>query len=447
MKFGAVLKSAIEHMGGVAWKAGSYGPSQSTDDPTNWLIRALSGGKTKAGVMVSEFTAMQFSAVYNAVGLIADSLAQLPLGVYQKTSNGTKEVLTHPLSDALSLKPNAYQSSFNWRQTYMHHTLLWGNGYSEIERNNAGQAIGCWPLLPDRTYPMWSTTAAPQSSLVYMTTIGGSHFELDPNNVMHVKAIGFDGYIGYSPLTICRQAIGLGLAMEQFGAQFFANDAKSGGFLMHPGKVGTEGEKNLTKSMGADGQGGLDNAHRIKVLEEGMKFIPTTIPPEDAQFLGSRSFQVEEIARIYRVPLVLMNSHERTSALGSSVEQLLLAFVLWTLQPWLEASEQEMNWKLFTVAERAKGLGIRFNLAALMRGDMATRSKYLQTLWQCAAISSNEIRKSEGYNTVPMLDKFFAPANFGQVTDTPVMAAPAVATAPPAQVQNDPANELQDDVS
>lgn len=433
----------------LIFKAGSFGPSQSTDDPTNWLIRALSGGKTKAGVMVSEYTAMQFSAVYAAVGLIADSLSQLPCGVFQKTGEGYVEVFQHPMSDALRLKPNNYQSSFNLRQTIQHHACLWGNGYCEIERNNAGQAIGLWPLLPDRTYPQWSPT---DEKLIYRTTIGGEHLRLDPNNVAHVKAIGFDGYIGYPPLTMMRQAVGLGLAMEEFGAKFFANDAKSGGFLMHPGRLKTEGEENLRKSMGEEGQGGLKNAHRVKVLEEGMKFIPTTIPPEDAQFLGSRSFQVEEIARIYRVPLVLMNSHERTSALGSSVEQLLLAFVLWTLQPWLENWEQELNYKAFTTAERARGLMMRFNLSALMRGDMVSRAKYMQTLWQCASMSSNEIRQREGMNTDPMLDKFFAPANFGVVTDSGIVMPqqPAGSGAPPPPVdiidqqrKNEPGSDVE----
>jgi len=412
-----------------------FGPSQVVSDPGNWLIRAIGGGRTKAGTSVSEYTAMQFSAVYNAVGLIADSLAQLPLGVYRKTDKGNILVKDHRLSPVLGRRPNKYMSSFTWRQSGQHHALLWGNAYSEIQRNQKGEAIGLWPLLPDRTWPQYNSN---KEDLSYFTTVTGEHHALDIENVVHVKAIGFDGYLGYPPLTMMRQAVGLATATEEFGSKFFANDAKSGGFLQHPGKLGLEGTKNLQASFSDDGQGGLQNAHRIKILEEGMKFVQTTIPPDDAQFLATRSFQVEEIARYFRVPLVLMNSHERTSALGSSVEQILIAFVQWTMQPWITQWEEELNEKLFTEKEKADGFCVRFNMRSLLRGDMAARATYYRELWQLGSITPNEIRILEDLNSDDRLDDFYIPMNY-QTVDAQAedKAVPIVSTEPLEQSAND----------
>lgn len=188
--------------------------------------------------------------------------------------------------------------------------------------------------------------------------------------------------------------MGMMLALEEFGAKFFANDMKSGGFLMHPGRLGVRGRENI---RGRDGQataapenpaaavekqGGLDNAHRVKVLEEGMKFIQTTIPPEDAQFLGTREFQIAEIARMYDVPLVMLQSMEKTSSWGSGIEQLMLGFITNTVAPWIAATEQEYDWKLFTEAERERGLRVKFNMNALLRGDMEARAAFYKAMFE-----------------------------------------------------------------
>jgi len=409
--------------------AGFFGPSEQIGGPDNWLMRAL-GIRSKAGVTVSEYSAMHMPAVYSAVGVIADNFAQVPVGVFRQTPRGAVQDTSHPIAEALRSSPNPYSNSFTWRQTTMHHALLWGNGYTEIQRNNRGQAMALWQMLPDRTRPIYENE---DRGLYYQTNVGGRMFDIQPDDMLHIKAIGYDGLIGYAPLTMMRQAVGLGLAMEEFGSKFFANDAKSGGFLMHPGRLGVAGKKNLADSMGKEGQGGLDNAHRVKVLEEGTKFIPTMIPPEDAQFLGSRSFQVEEIARIYRVPLVLMNSHEKTSVIGSSMEQLLLYFVLLTIQPWIVQAEMEMNRKLFTPAERKAGYFVRFNLDALQRGDMAARATYLKSMWGIGAISPNEARTSEGRNTKPGLDDTYVPINYQTVKQSKQPKQPSgVVSAPGA---------------
>lgn len=418
--------------------AGAFGPSQSVGDPGNWLLRAM-GARTAAGVAVNEHRAMTMAAVYCAVGLVASNMAQLPCGVFRKTKGGYEQDFSLPLSDLMRFKPNPFINSYSWVETKQHHVLLWGNGYTEIQRNGKGEALGLWPLLPDKTHPVVDSQEA---GLEYRTSIDGQAFKIQANDVLHMKAIGYDGYVGYSPLFMARQAVGLGLAMEEFGAKFFANDAKSGGFLMHPGRLGPSGKKNLQESMGKEGQGGLDNAHRVKILEEGTKFVATMIPPEDAQYLGSRSFQVEEISRIYRIPLILMNSHEKMSVVGSSAEQLLQFFILLTLQPWIVQWEREMNYKLFTKKQRDAGFMIRFNLDALQRGDMAARSAYAKALFECGALSPDEIRRLEGMNVIgsPGSQATYVPINFQPVDRAIAPPAPGEQTAP-VRTATRPANQ------
>lgn len=403
--------------------AATFGPSSSVGDPNGWFVRAITGGRTKAGTFVSEWTAQNLTSVYAAVRIISDTVAQLPMHAWQRTDNGRK-VADHPINHALRLEPNEHMSSYTLRQTTQKHALFWGNGYQEIERNNKGQGVGIWPLLPENTYPRRKELRG--GKVVVQTSIDGEMFELDPRNVAHIKALGHDGYVGLSQIALHRNALGLAVALEEFGSKLFANDAKSGGFLHHPGKLGAKAQDNLKKSL--DTQGGLDNAHRIKILEEGMKFIPTTIPPEDAQFLGTREFQIAEVSRIYGVPLILLSSNEKSTSWGTGIEQLIIGFVIWTIQPWLIQWEQEYTRKIFTEAEIKAGFFVKFALQALLRGDMASRAAFYKSLWDVGAMSPNEIRELEDQNTKPGLDKTFVPLNV-QPTDSATAPAP---TPPPA---------------
>jgi HK97 family phage portal protein len=350
------------------------------------------GGRTDSGVDVNHYSAITLPAVYACINRIANPIAHFPLSIRQKTDNGSVEVTEHPMSQRLGMRPNDFMSSRTLRKTSMGHALMWGNAYQEIERNGKGEAIGLWPLMPGSTNPVRKG-----DGLTYRTTVDGQGFNIDQADVLHVMDQSRDGYVGLSQVALFRQAIGMGLAMEKFGAKFFGNDAKSGGFLMHPGKLSGNAHNNLNGRRNADGQnraapdnpaaplekqGGLDNAHRVKVLEEGMKFVPTMIPPEDAQFLGSREFQIAEVARIFDVPLVLLQSHEKSTSWGTGVEQLMIGFVQQTIGPWVDAWEQEMNWKLFTETERAKGLYVKYNMNALLRGDMEARSAFYKTMFE-----------------------------------------------------------------
>jgi HK97 family phage portal protein len=422
-----------------------FGPSQSIGDPSGWLVRAIGGGKTKAGVPVSEYTAINLPAVYACLNRIGNPIARFPLKMFRRNGDVSEEVAAkdHPLAGRLGIRPNVFMSSRTLRKTVQSHALLWGNGFLEIERNQAGQAVSLWPLMPDQTRPHRQG-----EDLFFRTRIDGQSFDIDGGDVIHLMDQSHDGFIGRSPIWHARQAVGMALAMEEFGAKFFANDAKSGGFLMHPGTLGPVARSNLTKPAeeraDAGGalqrQGGLDNAHRVKVLEEGMKFVQTMIPPEDAQFLGSREFQIAEIARIYDVPLVLLQSHEKSTSWGSGIEQLMIGFVQQTIDPWVSAWEQELNWKLFTDKEKEQGFYVKFNMNAILRGDMAARSMFYGKMFSVGAFSPNQICALEEIEPIgDGGDERFVPANLVPLSQA---LEPKPTPAPPTALE--PADEGED---
>lgn len=393
--------------------AAAFGASHSIADSNSWLVRAIGGGRTHSGAHVSEFGSLKLTPVYACVNRIANPVGRFPIKILTpKAGGGSQEVTEHPMSagkvSPISIRPNPLMSSRTLRKTVQMHALLWGNGYCEIERNNAGQAIGLWPLLP------WNTTPVRDGDKVhYRTTIDGTQFRIDQNDVIHIMDVSQDGYVGLSPVSLAREAMGMASALETFGAKFFGNDAKSGGFLMHPGRLNAAAQANLG-SRKPDGeasggnspakmlerQGGLDNAHRVKVLEEGMKFIQTTIPPEDAQFLSTREFQIAEIARMFDVPLVLLQSHEKSTSWGTGIEQLMIGFVRQTIDPWVAAWEQELNWKLFTGREREQGYFVKFNMNALLRGDSAARAAFYKSMFEVAGMSPNQICELEDMDPI-----------------------------------------------
>jgi HK97 family phage portal protein len=394
--------------------------SDAVSSDNHWMFRTFS--PTHAGTRVGEHNAMTLPVVYSAVGIIADSVAQLPIAVMWAADGKREERRDHAASQVLSNRPNPYMMPFTLRGTIQSHALLWGNGYMEIQRDGAGRPIGLWPLLPDRT-DRWS----PNPAEGYRTTINGSMEHLPVENVVHIPALGFDGLRGYSPVWMARQAVGLGLALEEFAGKFFANDAKSGGFLEHPAKLSEEAKEKIIESM--DRQGGLTNAHRMKVLEEGMKFHQTTIPPEDAQFLESRNFQIEEIARLYRVPLHMLMNQSKDTAWGSGIAQMMLGFLTFTLAPWIIRWEQELSAKLLTAKEIADGYYLKFNVSALLRGDATARQAFYtaalspQTGW----MSRNEVRALEDLNPDDVQNQTTSaakPGDFGTTsspTESPMM--------------------------
>lgn len=417
--------------------AAVYGETQLVSDESGWLTRALSG-RTNAGISINEYTALNLPAVWACIARISNPIARFPVKILKpRVGGGNDEVTDHPLSQRLSVRPNDFMSSRTVRKTCQGHALLWGNGYLQIERNQKGQAIALWPLLPWSTFPVYE-----DDRLKFRTTVNGRQFDIFDEDVIHIMDLSQDGYCGLSPIQRAAQALGLATAAETFGAKFFGNDAKSGGFLLHPGKLGEAARKNLAAA--SEDQSGLKNAHRVRILEEGMKFIDTQIPPEAAQFLGTRHFQIAEIARLYDVPLIMLQSTENVTAWGTGIEQLMLGFAKFTIEPWVNAWEQELNWKLFTEAERAQGYYVKFNMAAMLRGDMAGRAAFYQTLWQMGVISANWILDREDEQPLSEDDggdAHFVPVNYQTLENAvnPPEPAPTAVTMPTGGQQQEPA--------
>lgn len=365
---------------------------RSRDKPKNrvgggWSF--LFGGTT-SGKAVNERTAMQTSAVYACVRILAESVAGLPLHVYERTANGSKSTKpSHPLYRLLHDEPNREMTSFVFRETLMSHLLLWGNAYAQIIRGGRGFPIALYPLLPDRM----AVDRNESGELVYTYQSDKGQVKLRRENVLHIPGLGFDGLIGYSPIAMAKNAVGLALATEDYGATFFANGANPGGVLEHPGVIKPEQADRLRESW--QSQFGGANAHKVAVLEEGLKFHQMSIPPEQAQFLETRKFQINEIARIFRVPPHMVGDLEKSSF--SNIEQQSLEFVKYTLDPWVVRWEQSLQQALILPSEKAT-IFIKFNLDGLLRGDYQSRMQGYSTGIQNGFMSVNDVRGLEDMN-------------------------------------------------
>ena len=365
---------------------------RSRDKPKNrvgggWSF--LFGGTT-SGKAVNERTAMQTSAVYACVRILAESVAGLPLHVYERTANGSKSTKpSHPLYRLLHDEPNREMTSFVFRETLMSHLLLWGNAYAQIIRDGRGFPIALYPLLPDRM----TVDRNESGELLYTYQSDKGQVKLRRENILHIPGLGFDGLIGYSPIAMAKNAVGLALATEDYGATFFANGANPGGVLEHPGVIKPEQADRLRESW--QSQFGGANAHKVAVLEEGLKFHQMSIPPEQAQFLETRKFQINEIARIFRVPPHMVGDLEKSSF--SNIEQQSLEFVKYTLDPWVVRWEQSLQQALILPSEKAT-IFIKFNLDGLLRGDYQSRMQGYSTGIQNGFMSVNDVRGLEDMN-------------------------------------------------
>ncbi|MDD3750293.1 MAG: phage portal protein, partial [Firmicutes bacterium] len=284
--------------------------------------------------------------------------------------------------------------------TLMSHLLLWGNAYAQVLRNGRGQPIALYPLLPNKM----EVSRAANGDLVYTYRRDTEESRINPNSgivtlrrdeILHIPGLGFDGLIGYSPIAMAKNAIGMSLATEEYGASFFANGANPGGVLEHPGVIK---DIQRVKDSWNSAYQGSGNAHRIAVLEEGMKFQAIGIPPEQAQFLETRKFQINEIARIFRIPPHMVGDLEKSSF--SNIEQQSLEFVKYTLNPWVVRWEQSLQQSLLLPSEK-NSIFIKFNVDGLLRGDYQSRMNGYAVGRQNGWLSANDIRELEDMNRIP----------------------------------------------
>jgi len=382
---------------------------KARDRPTTNLFGSTYSffGVTSSGKAVNERTAMQTTAVYACVRILAETIASLPLHTYKHTTGGKEKAKDHRLYYLLHDEPNPEMTSFVFRETLMSHLLLWGNAYAQIIRDGRGNVLSLYPLLPDRM--VVDRTQAGELYYEYRKDNGSVLLRRD--EVLHIPGLGFDGLVGYSPIAMAKNAIGMALACEEYGATFFANGANPGGVLEHPGVV--KDPKRIRDSWNAVYQGS-GNAHRVAVLEEGMKFQSIGIPPEQAQFLESRKYQTEEICRIFRVPPHLVASLDR--ATFSNIEHQSISFVVHTIRPWLVRLEQSMNKALFIKADRGNYF-ISFVVDGLLRGDYASRMQGYAVGIQNGFLSPNDVRALENMNNIEHGDVYAMNGNMIRLED------------------------------
>ena len=357
-------------------------------------------GGTTSGKAVTERSAMQMTAVYSCVRILAEAVAGLPLNLYRYTGDGGKEkAIGHPLYLLLHDEPNPEMSSFVFRETLMTHLLLWGNAYAQVIRNGKGEVVALYPLMPNKM----AVDRDEQGQLYYSYQRSNDEAVrskeqtviLRPPDVLHIPGLGFDGLVGYSPIAMAKNAIGMAIACEEYGAKFFANGAAPGGVLEHPGTIK---DPQRVRESWQSTFGGSGNANKIAVLEEGMKYTPIGISPEQAQFLETRKFQINEIARIFRVPPHMVGDLEKSSF--SNIEQQSLEFVKYTLEPWVIRWEQSIQRTLLTQEEKAQYF-VKFNLEGLLRGDYQSRMNGYATARQNGWMSANDIRELENLDRIP----------------------------------------------
>jgi HK97 family phage portal protein len=403
------MKNLIKNIFGLGESAAAF-TQKSAMNSDMW--RFIGKEPTDAGIEIDQNSAMGLTPVFAAINIISNFIGMMPVDLYRQNTGGDmEEVKDHPALKLLNAAPNDHMISIAQRTTQISHALGWGNGYAEIEFDGRGNPTGIWPLLPDRTTP----AKLANGEIVYNTRIDGKEYNLDRSRVVHIPALSFDGYVGLSPITIARQSLGSARAAEKFGGKFFGNDAKSGGFIHYPGKLGDPAVKNLSESVNKDK--GTDHAHKIRVLEEGAKFISTTISPNDSQFLETREFHVAEVARLYQIPLVLLQSMQGTTAWGTGIETLMLGFYTMTLLPWAVKCEQEFNKKLLTEDERGRGYTFKINFNSILRADMAARGQFYNLGISGGWLVRNEVRKKENLPPLPGLDDPLQPLNMAKVGD------------------------------
>ena len=357
-------------------------------------------GGTTSGKAVTERSAMQMTAVYSCVRILSEAIAGLPVHLYRYDGSGDKEkATTHPLYFLLNDEPNPEMTSFVFRETLMTHQLLWGNAYAQIIRNGKGEVVALYPLMPNRMTVDRDADGhlyyEYQTSQDEAHTMDGSRVRLLPSDVLHIPGLGFDGLMGYSPIAMAKNAIGMAIACEEYGAKFFANGATPGGILEHPGVV--KDPERVRESWNS-AFGGSANANKVAVLEEGMKYTPISISPEQAQFLETRKFQINEIARIFRIPPHMIGDLEKSSF--SNIEQQSLEFVKYTLDPWVCRWEQSMQRALLSMDEK-KEYFFKFNLEGLLRGDYQSRMQGYSIGIQNGFMCPNDVRELENLDLIP----------------------------------------------
>jgi len=437
---------------GIELRTSLENPQTPLSFPAEWLLDIFNGGRTDSGIRVSELTALQVGTVFAAVNIISDGVSSLPLHVYQRSKIGgrtSKNIAAdNPVYKLINQEPNPEMTSAVFLKVLMVHDLLWGNSYAELQRNQSGQIIALWPRNPARTRPirilkplMFHGDKLEPGTLMYETSdqlMDSSSFVVDQNpdimnvgtkrlilaeDMLHVPGLSLDGRLGQSTVWLARQAFGLALATEKYGAKFFGNGARPAGILTLPNKLGEVEIENLRRSW-AEAHGG-ENQFKVAVLEQGVKYEKIAATPEEGQMLQTRKYEREEICAIFGVPAHMVCAQEKGGK--SNVEQSSIEFVLYCLHPWLNRFEQEFGRKLFSDMGRSAGKYFaKFDVRKLMYPDAAARSAFYSQGKQWGFLNTNMILELEDMNPVEdekVGETFWQPINMQDAGDPQKLGA------------------------
>jgi HK97 family phage portal protein len=353
-------------------------------------------------------TALKLSAVFACVRVLAETLAVMPIKVYRKEPNGNKiEANNIAVTDMLQSSPNDEMSIFTYKETAMANLVLGGNTYALKYKNKIGETVGLYPMQYDTVSVERHEST---KELVYKVKDGRNTKVYAKTDIFHIPGLSLNGVTGLTPIEYHATATELGLMQELFGTKFYRNGAHSTGILRHPGKLVGRSADEFRKQF-AERQQGLANAGKPILLEEGMEFQQLTIKPTDSQYLESRRFQVEDIARIYRVPLHLLQNLDR--ATNNNIEHQSLEFIMYTMLPWVKRWEDAINMQLLTPQQRRSGYFVEFLMASLMRGDQKSRYEAYATGRNWGWLSANDVRKLENMNSIDGGDEYLTPLNMG----------------------------------
>jgi HK97 family phage portal protein len=376
-------------------------PSTSLSNPAEWL---MSGNDSATGIAVTENSAMQLSAVFGAVRVISETMASLPWNVKQTKDGVVVNADAHPINKLIH-QPNVMMTDFTFRETCQAHLCLHGNAFIAIQRNEAGQPKKLIPIHPDRVQ------VKVYKEEKFYTIDENETF--DDSEMIHLVGLSFDGIVGKSVLEAARESIGLGLAADRFGGSFFGNGANVSAVLTHPGRLSDEAYKRLMRSW-TQRNSGLENSHKTAILEEGMSVEKMSISPQESQFISTRKFGVEDIARFFRIPLAYLGSLENSST-RANVEEQGIMFQRNTILPWVKRWESEFNRKLFITDSEYY---IRFNMDGILRGDIRSRYEAYTKGRQWGWLSANDVLKMENMAPIVGGDAYLQPMNMIDVNSS-----------------------------
>jgi len=380
-------------------------------NPSQWMIDWIAGGEPSAsGIKVNAEKALTYAAVWRAINKISRDVAKLPLFVYTRTDDGRDVVGGHPAMKLLRRRPSEYMTAFTFKQVLTSHALLQGSGYAAINRKG-GVPTSLTLLLPEHTEPILEG-----AKLYYKTRIHNNgratEYIIPSDDMIHIRGLSHDGITPYSVIKLAKETLGIGLAARKYGAKFFANNGKPSLLLKHPGRIGDDGIKALRKSWG-ENYAGLDNAHKVAILEEGMDAVVMGMNHEDAQFLETRQFEIREIAAWFGLPPHFLGDTTRQGY--ASLEQENQSYLDDTLDGWLCTWEHEVHSKLFTEQEKRSGkLTVEFKRQAIVRADLETRYAAYAVAINNRFMNPNEVRALENLNASEGGNEFLVPLNVGQ---------------------------------